>query len=168
MNLSKRLSLALLALCPVAAMTTSASADWWDLFDPLGYIKYDGIDGEANLFDPLEAPTSGVGIVVGSPADTFTEPVVLGAIIVGNPADLPEEGNKSFMDFEGNTVPDIESILSAWGTSTGNADLDGNGIVDGFDLLAVLELQPQSADSSGEPQTGADEDWIIIEGLDWD
>lgn len=168
MSLSKRLSLALLALCPAAAMTTSASADWWDLFDPLGYVKYDGIDGEANFLDPLEAPTSGVGIVVGSPADTFTEPVVLGAIIVGNPADLPEEETDSFMDPTSNDLPTIESVLNAWGTSTGNADLDGNGIVDGFDLLAVLELQPQSADSSGESDTSADEDWIIIEGLDWD
>ena len=106
MNLSKRLSLALLALCPAAAMTTSASADWWNLFDPLGYIKYDGIDGEASLFDPLDAPTSGIGIVVGNPADTFMEPVVLGAIIVGNPADLPEEGNKSFT---GETPPSSRS-----------------------------------------------------------
>ena len=81
MNLSKRLSLALLALCPAAAMTTSASADWWILFDPLG------------------------------------------AIVVGNPADLPEEGNKSFT---GETPPSSRSSRpgarrTRWRTSTAAA-----------------------------------------------
>ena len=162
MNLSKRLSLALLALCPATAMTTSASADWWDLFDPLGYIKIDGIDGEASLFDPLDAPTSGIGIVVGSPGDTFMEPVVLGAIIVGNPADLPEEGNKSFTG----ETPTVESVLEAWGTPDEMTDLDCSGMVDLFDLIEVLELQPQSAAPAEEPDAGADhEDWIIIESF---
>ena len=111
MNRSTRLSLALLALCPAAAMTMASSAnafDWW---------------GQSSS---LSAPT-------------------LGGIVVGNPADLPEEETDSFMDLTGNDIPNIESVLNAWGTSTGNADLDGNGIVDGFDLIAVLELLPPSA-----------------------
>ena len=120
MNLSKRLPLALLALCPAAAMTTSASADWWNLFDPLG------------------------------------------AIVVGNPADLPEEEDKSFTG----ETPTVESVLEAWGTPDEMTDLDGSGMVDLFDLIEVLELQPQSAAPAEEPDAGADhEDWIIIESF---
>ena len=72
----------------------------------------------------------------------------LGGIYVGNPADLPEEETDSFMDPTSNDPPTIESVLNAWGTSTGNADLDTNGIVDGFDLLAVLDFELGS--SAGE------------------
>ncbi|MCP4834135.1 MAG: hypothetical protein GY895_05160 [Phycisphaera sp.] len=53
-------------------------------------------------------------------------PTILGGILVGTPGDTVVE------------PPSIELILDAWGTSTGNADVDANGIVDGFDLLALF------------------------------
>ena len=64
----------------------------------------------------------------------------LGGIVVGNPADLPEEETDSFMDPTSNDLPTIESVLNAWGTSTGNADLDAE-----FQVVVVQRRQAEMA-----------------------
>ena len=75
--------------------------------------------GPAAVLSVTTASGGPGGFVTGGPP-------ILGGVIVGTPADTVVE------------PASIELILDAWGTSTGNADVDANGIVDGFDLLALF------------------------------
>lgn len=71
-------------------------------------------------------------------------PVVLGGIVVGNPADLPEEGDKKFALRMNQTPLDFAEmstiVIEQWGTDATEADLDRSGRVDGLDLLLLAQI----------------------------
>lgn len=83
----------------------------------------------------------------GSGWGDLSQPLDAG-IVVGNPADLPEEEDKKLFDepdwLGSNDYEDVAiDILGQWGTADSDADLDGSGMVDAFDLLLLSLLQPQ-------------------------
>ncbi len=71
-------------------------------------------------------------------------PVILGGIVVGNPADLPEEEDKKFALRMDQTPLDFAEmstiVLDQWGTDATEADLDRSGRVDGLDLLLLAQI----------------------------
>lgn len=78
------------------------------------------------------------------------QPPRTGAIVVGNPADLPEEEGKKFkfdgvegescdMDRDGRLDEgDLEFMFDRLGSNDATCDLDGNGSVDGDDMTTLF------------------------------